>query len=194
MASRRVESLVKSCRKVVVVSKDFNERLEKLAARRPNLELFPKRLDPGDDLDEHMKDANLVIAATGDPALNLSIAKAGRSMKKLVNRVDSPKDSDVIFPAVLRRGDVIISVSTGSPLLSKELRRRLEKTVTNTDARMAKLLDRSRELATREVGEDRERRRALKKVASDTIIREMLNRGSLREAKTRARRIILGHN
>ncbi|MDR3672754.1 MAG: uroporphyrinogen-III C-methyltransferase [Holophaga sp.] len=63
---------------------------------------------PGD-----LQGAFLVVAATGDPALNARIARDARGMGALVLRADAPEDSDVHFPATLRQGALTVSFATG---------------------------------------------------------------------------------
>jgi len=194
VATRRVERVVKSCRRVVVVSADFTAKLRRLAARYPHLSLIRREVDSEQGLEGYLKDADLVVAATDDPQLNSRIAAAGGSARRLVNRVDSLAGSNVTFPAVFTKGDVTVAVSTGgrSPLLSKSLRQRLAGTITETDVRMVRLLDYSRRLASRKLPGEPARRRVLRMVAADPLVKSLLERGSLREAETRARRIILG--
>jgi precorrin-2 dehydrogenase len=70
----------------------------------------------------------LVIAATGEPAVDAAVAAEARRCHALVNVVDDPARCDFIVPSVLRRGQLQIAVSTGgrSPALAREIRRRLE--------------------------------------------------------------------
>jgi len=70
----------------------------------------------------------LVVAATGDPAVDDAVAAPARRARVLVNVVDRPESCDFILPSVLRRGELQIAVSTGgrSPALAREIRRRLE--------------------------------------------------------------------
>jgi precorrin-2 dehydrogenase/sirohydrochlorin ferrochelatase len=194
VATRRVESLVKSCGRVVVVSSDFTPKLLRLAERHPNLNLTRRTIRADERLEEYVTDADLVVAATNNARLNSKIVAAGRSAKKLVNRVDCLAGSSIIFPAVFRKGDVMVAVSTGgrSPLLSKNLRQRLARMITATDVKMARLFEYSRRLAFRNLSGEQDRRRVLSRVATDSVVRDLLERGSLREAEARARRIILG--
>lgn len=69
----------------------------------------------------------LVVAATDDEAVNDAIAAAARDARVPVNRVDRP-GGDVLVPATVRDGPVVIAISTSglSPALSGELRRRAE--------------------------------------------------------------------
>lgn len=80
----------------------------------------------------HIRDlagAYLVISATGDRKINSLISSYCLKKGILVNVVDSPGQCNFIFPAVLCRGDLTISVSTAGicPALSKRIRQDLEK-------------------------------------------------------------------
>ena len=70
----------------------------------------------------------LVIAATGSPALHEEIYAEAKSHGVLCNAVDEPERCDFYFPAVVRRGELQIAVSTGglSPALAQRLRKELE--------------------------------------------------------------------
>jgi len=71
----------------------------------------------------------LAVAATGDPRVDRVVAAAARRWRALVNVVDRPQHCDFIVPAVPRRGELQIAVSTGgrSPAIAREIRRRLER-------------------------------------------------------------------
>ncbi|HHW13463.1 MAG TPA: bifunctional precorrin-2 dehydrogenase/sirohydrochlorin ferrochelatase, partial [Firmicutes bacterium] len=71
----------------------------------------------------------LVIAATDDARLNAAVAEEGRRRGLLVNVVDCAPESNFIVPAVLRRGELVIAVSTGgaSPAQARRIRERLER-------------------------------------------------------------------
>src|SRR6185369_15826080 len=57
--------------------------------------------------------AFLVVAATDDAAVNLSVAADAMQRGVLVSVVDDPLVGNCTFPAVLRRGALEITVSTG---------------------------------------------------------------------------------
>jgi precorrin-2 dehydrogenase/sirohydrochlorin ferrochelatase len=69
-----------------------------------------------------------VIAATDDQHLNRRISEHARKRRLLVNAVDQPADCDFIFPSIVKRGDLLIAISTAgkSPALAKRLREELE--------------------------------------------------------------------
>ncbi|MEW6665574.1 MAG: bifunctional precorrin-2 dehydrogenase/sirohydrochlorin ferrochelatase [Thermodesulfobacteriota bacterium] len=80
--------------------------------------------------ESHLNDAFLVIAATDDPLLNRRVSRFSRERGILVNAVDQPGDCTFIVPSTLRRGDLVVAVSTSgkSPALARRLRERLEET------------------------------------------------------------------
>jgi len=76
----------------------------------------------------HLEGSALVIAATDDPAVNRRVADDARAAGILVNAVDVPEQCDFIVPAQVRRGDLVVAVTTGgaAPSLARRLRQRLE--------------------------------------------------------------------
>ncbi|MBM4020594.1 MAG: bifunctional precorrin-2 dehydrogenase/sirohydrochlorin ferrochelatase [Planctomycetes bacterium] len=76
----------------------------------------------------HMEGAALAVAATDDEAVNGRVAADARAAGVLVNVVDRPALCDFIVPSVVRRGRLLVAISTGgaAPSLSRRLRERLE--------------------------------------------------------------------
>lgn len=72
--------------------------------------------------------AFVCVAASDDPALRAAVHAQARARGVLVNLVDDPDHCDFAVPAVVRRGELVIAVSTGgrSPALASRLRRLLE--------------------------------------------------------------------
>jgi precorrin-2 dehydrogenase/sirohydrochlorin ferrochelatase len=87
-------------------------------------ECFAARYEKG-----HLEGARIAVAATDDEAVNRQVAEDARAAGVLVNVVDRPELCDFIVPAQVRRGDLLIAISTGgaAPALAKRLRERLEK-------------------------------------------------------------------
>ena len=69
----------------------------------------------------------LVVAATGDPSVNRAVYDDGEAAGVWVNSADDPDHCSATLPAVLRRGSLMVTVSTGghSPALAAWLRDRL---------------------------------------------------------------------
>jgi precorrin-2 dehydrogenase/sirohydrochlorin ferrochelatase len=71
----------------------------------------------------------LAVIATSSRALNGSIYREAQRRGVLCNVVDVPEYCDFYYPAVVRRGDLQIAISTNgqSPSLSRKLREQLER-------------------------------------------------------------------
>ena len=74
-----------------------------------------------------LKNMFLVIAATDDAELNRRISKAAEEKGMLINAVDQPADCNFIVPSIIKKGDLIVAVSTSgkSPALAKKIRKQL---------------------------------------------------------------------
>ena len=72
--------------------------------------------------------AFVCVASSEDPAERAFIHAEAKRRGVLVNVMDDPPHCDFAAPAVVRRGDLVIAVSTGgrSPALARRLREELE--------------------------------------------------------------------
>jgi precorrin-2 dehydrogenase / sirohydrochlorin ferrochelatase len=122
IAEAKIDSLLLSGARVVVVAPDANLAIREWAEKG---QLFwEKRKYQPSDLDG----AFLAIAATSDFALNHSVFAEAQRNGILCNAVDDPPNCDFYFPAVVRRGDLQLAISTAgeSPAFAQRLRRTLE--------------------------------------------------------------------
>ena len=73
----------------------------------------------------------LVVTATGDPAVDQQVFDDAEAAGVWVNSADDPARCSFTLPARVRRGDVLVTVSTGgrSPALASWLREQLEAVV-----------------------------------------------------------------
>jgi len=78
---------------------------------------------------EDLEGTFLAVVATGSRALNVSIYEEAKRRGALCNVVDDPDYCDFYYPAVVRRGDLQIAISTSgqSPSLAQRLRQQLER-------------------------------------------------------------------
>ena len=76
-----------------------------------------------------LRNCFLVVAATSSPILNELLFFEARRQGVLCNVVDVPEKCDFYYPAVVKRGDLQIAISTAgqSPSLAQRLRRQLER-------------------------------------------------------------------
>ena len=178
VAARKAEGLLAAGARVTVVSPALDAELAALKAGR-RIEHFEREYRQGD-----LRRQALVVAATDDPATNSRVAADARAGGVLVNVVDEPALCDFILPSVVRRGEVVLAVSTGglSPALARWLRGELEGFLSEDFARLADLLaDVRRDLRERGVSVEPDAwQRAI-----DGRLRELLADGRREEAKSR---------
>lgn len=126
----------------------------------------------------------LAIAATDDPEVNRQIYLDGEASGVWVNSADNPENCAFTLPAVVRRGPIMITVSTGghSPALSSWLRSRLDTELGPEYLTLLDLLSEHREqlraqgLATEGLGWQE---------ALDSGILELVRTGRFAEARER---------
>ncbi len=118
VAARKVAGLVEAGATVSVVAPRIGAALE----LRTDIEVHRRPYRTG-DLHGHW----LAIAATDDPATNATVFRDGEEARVWVNGADDPAHCSFTLPSVLRRGDLVVAVSTGgrSPALARWLRQRL---------------------------------------------------------------------
>lgn len=77
---------------------------------------------------EHLEGARVVVAATGDTAVNAAVAAAARAAGIPVNVVDDAELSSFIFPAIIDRSPLLVAVSSAgqAPVLARRVRAQLE--------------------------------------------------------------------
>src|SRR3990172_11961296 len=115
VAERKILSLLDCKADVTVISPKVTRFIQKLSDESKISIL--KRYFRKEDL----KEAFLVIAATNSSRINRKIIQEANKRKILINVVDSPELCDFIMPSLIRRGDLLITISTGgkAPALSK---------------------------------------------------------------------------
>jgi len=125
VAERKVLLLAECGAGVEVVSPKVTARLTSLASSG-RIHVRRRLVRPSD-----LAGAFLVVVATDDPQVNRDVAIRVKQAGGLVNVVDDPAACSFLVPAVVRRGDLTIAISTGggSPALAKRLRQRLEQTI-----------------------------------------------------------------
>ena len=146
VAERKVEGLRAAGASITVVSPRVSARLAKMADDgdiRVRLRSY-RRSD--------LRGVAIVFAATDDHNVNAAVAADSRRRRIWVNAADDPDHCDFILPSVLRRGSLLVSVTTGgrSPALARIVREELERLLGSDFALLTELAgDVRRELRTR---------------------------------------------
>jgi len=122
VGTRKVLTLLQCGARVTVVSPIISDRLRELAATG-TLTLYKRPYQTGD-----LDGIFLVIGATNDEALNRRISSDAEGINTLCNIADRPEICNFILPSIVRRDDLVITISTSgrSPALAKKLRQILE--------------------------------------------------------------------
>jgi len=141
VAEGKVEGLLAAGANVTVVSPTVTPRLAGwVAAGR--IEHLVRAYQPGD-----LAGRRLALVATDDPAVSGAVAAEGRERGIWVNAADEPARCDFILPAVIRRGRLVVAVSTGgaSPAAARAIREELEGYLTEEHAMLVEVAADARE-------------------------------------------------
>lgn len=122
-AERKVRGLLEAEGTVVVVDPDLTAGLTGLS-RRGEVAHIARPYSRGD-----LDGAFLVIAATEDRAVRAAVFAEAEATGVLCNAVDDIPHCHFAVPSIVRRGELLLAVSTGgrAPALAKRLRRRLSR-------------------------------------------------------------------
>lgn len=120
VAYRKCKNFLDFGKTVKVISKDYINKFEEL---KDKIEIVNDEYR-----EEYLKDSFIVVAATNNKEINREIGIYCRKNGKLVNVVDDIELSNFTVPSYVKRGDLLISVSTGgkSPSLSSKIKKELE--------------------------------------------------------------------
>ena len=120
IAKQKLSVLLRFTDRITLVAEDFALEVESLRGpeKGSGIDLLRKLFTP-EDLD---------LAATSDRELNEEISRLAREKGKPVNVVDDAELCTFFFPALIRKGGLVVGVSTSgkSPAYAGHLRREIE--------------------------------------------------------------------
>jgi siroheme synthase-like protein len=121
VALGKADGLLEAGADVTVIAESPHDFLDALAAQGATVIL--RNYEPGD-----LEGAFVCVASDPDPAVRAAIASEARARRVLLNMIDDVPNSDWAAPAIVKRGDLILAISTGgrSPSLARRLREELE--------------------------------------------------------------------
>jgi len=166
----RKARLFSSYARVIVASRDFTAGLRQMA-EQGLVHLVEKDLRTG--CEDLLREAFIAVPATSDPGLNQDLEIKAREMGVLVNRVDGV--GDVVVPSIIRKDPIAIAISTESPALSKYLRLRLEKELSENFSQMARLLGQMRRDLKELVPRQKDRAAIIWEIVEDQEIWKLLD-------------------
>jgi siroheme synthase-like protein len=118
IAERKIATLLRAGAGIRVVAPPATERIAALAQRR-TLRWRAGPFRPSD-----LRGVRLVVTATSDRAINRDVARRAAHSGVFCDVADDPDLCTMMMPAVMSRGPLRISVSTGgeSPAMARSLR------------------------------------------------------------------------
>ncbi len=166
VAERKVVGLLAVGAQVRVISPKLTDILTGLAAEG-RVEWLERGYEPGD-----LVGALLVFAATDCREIQEAVVRETTRTGQLVNVIDAPLSCSFQVPAVVRRGELTLAVSTGgkSPAVAAMVRGQLEEKFGMEYDQLLDLMARIRE---RELAGEREplvRKMLFKKILHDDIV------------------------
>ena len=176
VAARKATGLVEAGADVQVVAADISDAMRAV----PGVTLCERAYDPSD-----LDGCRLVIVATDDPALNREVSRDADERGIWVNAADDPTNCTFTLPAAVRRGDLLVTVSTGgrSPAVASWVRAQLEADLGPELATLLDLVGEERDRFQRE-GRSTESIDWQNAIDSGKLL-ELIREGRLAEAKER---------
>lgn len=157
---RKAKKLLEFGARVRVVSPKFVEDFIDLK------KCFSGKLEIIEDeyKESYIRGCLLVIAATSNGHTNKEISSYCKANNILCNVADDIELSDFIVPSTLKRGDLVISISTmgKSPALSAKIRKELEEKYTYEYEEYVELLGKAREVILENILDENEKVTLLK--------------------------------
>jgi precorrin-2 dehydrogenase/sirohydrochlorin ferrochelatase len=173
----KIGGLIDTGARVHVIALEANDAVNAWAAAgKIALEL---RAFAAEDLDGTF----LAVVATASRALNGSIYREAQGRGVLCNVVDDPEYCNFYYPAVVRRGDLQIAISTNgqSPSLSQKLRQQLERQFGPGYAQWVKELGETRRLVLASDLDPERKRELLRSLASREALKAALAEESAKD-------------
>ena len=173
IAEGKVEGLLAAGAQVTIVSPDLTSHLHTLVEQ--NQVAHIARIYQHGDL----ASAFMVICATDQNEINHQVWQEASANRQLVNVVDDTPRCNFIAPAILRKGDLNIAISTGgkAPALAVRLKERLQKEIGPQYERFLELSGQLREPLARHIP-DFETRKKLWYELVDSDVLELLSQGN----------------
>lgn len=173
IATGKIRQLLEFGAAVTVIAPEVTEEIRELAETGQIIleqrAVFPeKETESGENV---LKDSALVVAATNQEAVNVKVSRLCKEMHIPVNVVDVKELCTFFFPAIVKREDVVVAVSTSgtSPALAAKLRRELEAAVPEEYGRAAEVMGAYREYIKERVPDIRDRKKVFEALLSYAI-------------------------
>lgn len=163
VAARKARRLLQAgATRVCVVAPAFDPQMPE------GIQRIQARYDP-----RYLDGARLVFAATDSPEVNAAVVRDAQARGAWANRadVDEENPGDFALPSSFEDGPIVVSVASGSPALSRRIRRDLAERIDPNWARFAAALEQLRPAVREDPALSTEQRREiLLRMSSDQAL------------------------
>ncbi len=179
IAYRKAVLLDRAGAQLLVVAPEISQQLQDLLRQGNGL------VQQRDFLESDLDAVLLVVAATDDEALNAHVSALAQKRGLQVNVVDRPELCTFIVPAIVDRSPVVIAISSSgsSPILTRQLKEKLETVIPGSYGRLAELLRGYRAEVKHTISDFTKRSRFWERVLSGPMP-EMVFSGKEEEARS----------
>lgn len=170
VATRKARLLLRAGADLTVVAPEIANELETL------LEKYGGNWQASEYRETDLHGRQLVVAATPHRAVNEQVHADARALNLPVNVVDSPELCTFIFPSIVDRDPLLIAISSSgrSPVLARQLRRKIESLVPAAYGRLAEFAGRFREQVKAAIPADTPRRLFWEQALEGTIAEQVM--------------------
>jgi len=173
VALRKAETLVSTGARLVVVASGVTDTLQGMG-KKAKVELVKSKYSK-----DYLVGAVLVIAATNNKQLNKRIYRDCQELEILCNVVDDPELCNFYVPALVKRGDLQISISTEGqcPAYAGHLRKKLEKIFSEEHGEFLSELEEIREQIIKDVPDASDRKALLGQLVEEKSFEYFVENG-----------------
>ncbi len=164
VAFRKAQALLECGARLKVVAPDLASDFAQIAGK---IGYIGRAYQTGD-----LQGSFLVIAATDDDETNRAVEEEAGRLGLPLNVVDKPEQCNFFVPSSVRRGDFMVTVSTGGqlPALSKRLRKQLEAEFPEEWAQALELLGEARRKVIKSINDEDRKQRCLSQLAALDLV------------------------
>lgn len=173
IARRKLSAISEFTSNITVISKEGAEGLA-----REGIKVVNKCFD-----DKDLEGFDFVITATGSREQDEAIVAACKSRGIPVNAADDREECDFFLPGIIKRGDLVVSVSTSgkSPAYSKHLREQIEDIIPENIEKVLDIMGELRKSLPSKVESQVERSKIYNYVMSKLLSIDNLDKANLDE-------------
>lgn len=171
IAKRKLKAISEFTSNIKIITKDPTE--EKLSK---GIEIVNKCFDEKD-----LEGVDFVITVTGSRAQDEAVVASCKAKGIPVNAADDRDECDFFLPGIIKRGDLVVSVSTSgkSPAYSRHLREQIEDIIPENIEKMLDIMGELRKIFPSKVDSQEERSKIYNCVMSKLLSMDDLDEANV---------------